>query len=70
MLIGPIFVGDGCMGADEHGNIENLPLPWYLEVARSEQHFIIVDFAAHSHSYHLQGINIHGDIFDSFDKQL
>ena len=52
------------MGADGHGAIENLELPWYLAVGRTEQHFVCVDFDLKGEEYRLMGVNVKGEVFD------
>ena len=44
---GTVYLGDGCMGVDSHGNLEEEEESWvwYLARAASRRHFILVDIS-------------------------
>jgi hypothetical protein len=64
---GTVYIGDGCMGVDSHGHLESQPLPWYLESARSAQHFLVIDLVASTQDsvVSVMAVGVDGEVFDS-----
>ena len=59
------------MGVEAHGEIENLPLPFYLEKAESRQHFLILDVTPGMKKegkggVRVQAVGVDGNVFDEY----
>eukprot|EP00009_Paramoeba_aestuarina_P009539 CAMPEP_0201533848 /NCGR_PEP_ID=MMETSP0161_2-20130828/54520_1 /ASSEMBLY_ACC=CAM_ASM_000251 /TAXON_ID=180227 /ORGANISM="Neoparamoeba aestuarina, Strain SoJaBio B1-5/56/2" /LENGTH=418 /DNA_ID=CAMNT_0047938139 /DNA_START=38 /DNA_END=1294 /DNA_ORIENTATION=+ len=65
---GTVFIGDGCMGVEAHGDIQNLKLPFYLEKAISEPHFLVADFDPWSKGIVVKAEGVNGEYFDSYSS--
>ena len=62
------------MGVEAHGEIENLPLPFYLEKAQSKQHFLVLDVSPGGEGgeegkkggVRVQAVGVDGKVFDEY----